>query len=336
VIRQLKLNKNFYWGINVIGLLIGVIPAFLWGLNDVFTNLLSLHIQIEDVYTVVIFALFLAFLQDAFSCAGIMSYHKIQGGFTSKIKQSKVIFWIILIAAICAGPLGMVAGIMGITYAGPVYAGVITACYPVVALVLAIKVLGINPTKLKVFGIILSIIAVMSISIEGLDAGRHPELLLGMGFAVVAMFGWGLESVMFALASEKVSLKPSWILGIRQMFSAISYLIILAVYFAINKNEVLSVVLQMNVWWLVFACVISASFSYLAYYNAIKKIGPSLGTVFNATFVFWAAIISASIGISVLSEFFWVWAILLIMGIFLSTREGKVVYHIRGAPRKKR
>ena len=313
----------------MIGLLIGVISGFLWGLNDVFTNLLSLHIHIDGVHTVIIFALFLAFLQDAFSCAGIMSYHKIQGEFKAKLNQSKVIFWVILIAAICAGPLGMVAGIMGITYAGPVYAGVITACYPVVALILAIKILGIKPTKLKVFGIVLSIVAVMSISIEGLDAGRHPELLLGMGFAVIAMFGWGLESVMFALASEKSSLKPSWILGIRQMVSATSYLIILAIYLAINGGEVLSVVSQMNVWWLVFACIISASFSYLTYYNAIKKIGPSLGTVFNATFIFWAAIISASIGISVLNEFFWVWAVLLIMGIFLSTREGKVIYHIK-------
>jgi drug/metabolite transporter (DMT)-like permease len=313
----------------MIGLLIGVISGFLWGLNDVFTNLLSLHVQIEDVHTVIIFALFLALLQDLFSCFGIMNYHKIQGEFKSKLNQSKVIFWIILIAAICAGPLGMVAGIMGITYAGPVYAGVITACYPVVALILAIKILGIKPTKLKVFGIILSIIAVMSISIEGLDAGRRPEVLLGMGFAVIAMFGWGLESVMFALASEKVSLKPSWILGIRQMVSATSYLIILVIYLAINGDEVLSVVSQMNVWWLLFACIVSASFSYLTYYNAIKKIGPSLGTVFNATFIFWAAIISASIGISVLSEFFWVWAVLLIMGIFLSTREGKVIYHIK-------
>ena len=305
-----------------IGLLIGILSGFLWGLNDVFTNLFSSNVGITNIHMVLIFALSLAFLQDAFSSLGIMTYHRTQGNFKQKLKSSRSIIWIVLFAAISAGPLGMVAGIMGIAYAGPVYAGVITSCYPIVALILAAFLLRMKPSKLKLFGMLLSVFAVVCISIQGLDAGvGHHNILIGMCFATVAMLGWGVESVMFTLASNRTQLTPSWILGVRQFFSAGSYLIILVGYAIFSEGDVLRELAKINNIWFMLACVLSASFSYLTYYNTIRKIGPGLGTVFNATFVFWAAVISAAIGISVLEPLFWAWAVLLICGIACATKE---------------
>ena len=119
------------------GILIVVVSGVLWGLNYVFINIFSLKIDIltTSVMTI-IFSLMLVFVQDVSSCVSIFSYHYIKDHekFWTQVKSLKKVVWLLLIAAICAGPI---------------YAGVITSCYPVVALILAIVFLKERPTKIK-------------------------------------------------------------------------------------------------------------------------------------------------------------------------------------------
>jgi drug/metabolite transporter (DMT)-like permease len=310
-------------------LFIGVLSGLLWGINDVFTNILSSHILVQPVCVVIIFALLLAFFQDFSSFLAIMLYHKSLGGFQGKVARSRVVFKYIFIAAIFAGPLGMVCGIMGITYAGPVYASVITACYPACAMILSIRLLGVKPNNTKIAGVFLTILAMVCISIDGLSIGGEPHLLIGMFFALIAMIGWGLESVLVSKVSLGSDFSPSWLLGMRQMISSLSYLLILLLFFMYDFTDVAYVFSSINSIWLVLACIVSALFSYITYYNTIRNIGASLGTIFNSTFIFWAALISALLGITRLGEAFWYLAILLIFGVFLSFYDKNTLFRQR-------
>ncbi|MCF6765438.1 DMT family transporter [Thiotrichales bacterium 19S3-7] len=312
-----------------LGIILGIVSGFLWGLNDVLTNLFSLHVDLDILKSVVVFSLGLAFLQDAGSSVGILSYYLVKREVISEIKKMKRATIVIVIAALCAGPLGMVAGILGISYAGPVYAGVITSCYPIVALILSVFLIRERITNLKVIGIILSVFAVVMISVSGAESDAN-YIALGMTFAAIAMFGWGMESVLFAWVHLKTNLKPMWLLAIRQFASAVSYLIILMGLLFLWHNQLVETFKQMHWPLLIISCIISASFSYILYYHTIKRIGAALGTTFNASFVFWAAIFSQLLGLSHLSISFWFWAVILIAGIYCAVSYRVPKIRLRG------
>ena len=308
---------------NFLGIFIGVLSGALWGLNDVYVNIFSIKINIlSTALLTFVFSLFLSFIQDVSSCVAIFSYHftKEPKSFSTKIKSLKKVFLLLCIAAICAGPLGMVAGIAGISYAGPIYAGVITSCYPIVALILAVLFLKERPTKLKIIGIALSVLAVIFISIAGEKAGGS-EVLIGIIFALCAMVGWGLESVLFSRAiMKKTGHDSSFLLATRQFCSSASYILCLLTIFILYPKDFLKVFENFFMIKMLVICAVSAMTSYLAYYNAIKRIGASLGTTFNATFIFWAGVFSILFNLTHVTQTFLIWGVVLIIGIYLATR----------------
>jgi len=307
-----------------LGVMIGILSGILWGFNDVMVKEFSIILgdQLLQINSLIIFSLTLAFIQDSISCFCITTYHKTQGKLKHQLSSSKNILVIMIFAGIFAGPLGMVAGIMGISYAGPVYAGVITSCYPVVALILAAVFIREKVSFMKIIGILISVTAVIFISIQG-EHSDVSNMTIGMIFASVAMFGWGIESVLFAYAYKKTFLAPSFLLALRQFSSASSYLIILAFYLIFMCQETFDVISYMWSPGLILACALSAMFSYVTYYNAIKHLGPSLGTVFNASFIFWAAIWSLILGLQDVQWTFWIWGFVLLIGMFAALNANK-------------
>ncbi len=296
----------------------------LWGLNDVLTNVYSEQgLFSSATFAVLVFALVLSLMQDGFSCAGIYTYHHVRGSFKENLAKTRhKNFWPLVVAAICAGPLGMVTGIMGIAYAGPVYAGVVTSCYPVVALLLAMTLLREKATKLKILGIVLTVIGVMFISITGVRSGAE-HIVIGLIFASCAMLGWGAESILFSIAQKTTTQDVSWLLAIRQSVSSLSYLVILSFLLLFDYQQTWQVISQLFLPLLIVGCVLSASSSYLAYYHAIKRIGASLGTTFNASFIFWAGIFSVMFNITEVQRSFILWSIVLIFGIYFASKGNK-------------
>ena len=299
--------------------MIGILSGVLWGLNDVFANIFSAHI-VNNLTTmsVVIFALLLSLMQDAFSCLSIFTYQGvIKRTLKHKCIKPKTVV-LLCLAALCAGPLGMVAGIAGIAYAGPIYAGVVTSCYPVTALVLAILFLKERPTKLKVLGITITIIAVIFISTTAEQSGVE-NITIGLIFATCAMLGWGMESILFSIAHRYSNYSCSTLLAIRQACSALSYIVILMVIALVDTSLFVTVFKQMLLPLLMIACVVTAATSYLAYYNAIHLVGASLATTFNASFIFWAGLFSILFQITQVHISFVGWGALLILGVYFAT-----------------
>ncbi|QIV95877.1 EamA-like transporter family protein [Allofrancisella inopinata] len=309
--------------LKLFGIFVGVLSGVLWGLNDVYINIFSIKIEILSTgLLTIIFSLLLAAVQDTSSCLAIFGYHYFSSPktFFTRIRSLKKIFWVLCLAAIFAGPLGMVAGIVGISYAGPIYAGVVTSCYPIVALFLAICFLKEKPTNLKILGILLSVLAVIFISIAGERHGGS-KTLIGIMFALCAMLGWGLESILFSLALKKATENhSSFLLATRQFCSAISYLVCLTFICIFFPLEFLKVVENFFMIKMLIICVMSAMASYIAYYYAIKRIGASLGTTFNATFIFWAGVFSIIFHLEKVTANFIIWGIVLIIGIYFATK----------------
>lgn len=306
------------------GIIIGIISGMLWGLNDVLTNVYSQEVIISTTTSsVLVFALLLSFIQDTFSCTSIFGYHQAKNSFKRNFSTTtKKTFFPLLLAAICSGPLGMVAGIVSIAYAGPIYAGAVTSCYPIVALLLSITLLQERPTKLKIAGIILSVIAVVFISTAGVRSGAE-NIVIGLVFASCAMIGWGMESVLFSIVQKQAKHTVSWLLAIRQACSALSYLVILGVIGLINYQAILNVLIDFFLPLLMLGCTLTATASYFTYYHTIRLIGPSMGTTFNASFVFWAGLFSVLFHISQVQLSFVLWSIVLVMGIYLASTANK-------------
>ncbi|MBK2027201.1 DMT family transporter [Allofrancisella guangzhouensis] len=310
--------------LKLFGIFVGVLSGVLWGLNDVYINIFSIKMEILSTgLLTIVFSLLLAFVQDTSSSLSIFGYHYFSSPqtFFTRVKSLKKIFWLLCLAAIFAGPLGMVAGIVGISYAGPIYAGVVTSCYPIVALVLAIFFLKEKPTNLKILGIVLSVLAVIFISIAGEHHGGN-ETVIGIMFAFCAMLGWGLESILFSLALKKATEDhSSFLLATRQFCSAMSYLFCLTFFYVFFPLELLKVLERFFMIKILIICVVSAMTSYIAYYYAIKRIGASLGTTFNATFIFWAGFFSIVFHLEKVTLNFIIWGGVLVIGIYFATKE---------------
>ena len=301
------------------GLLIGIISGMTWGLNDVLANLYSTSLGSVLLLGMIFFSLTLSAFQDGISSLLLLSYWGSKGLNKQYWGEMRPCLWLLLISALFSGPLGMASGIVGIAYAGPVYAGVVTSCYPIIALILSILFLKESTHVWKVLGILLSVLAVIMIAVEGAQS-HIQNFYLGMGFAFMAMLGWGMESVIFSYINARVVLPSSWILAIRQLSAACYSIVILLCLLCGHWVDILifkKLFAPMGNIWMI-GCIVTAMLSYLFYYMTIKRIGASMGTVFNATFVFWAALISIAIGLSQLTGLFWIWSFILVLGIVLS------------------
>ena len=309
------------------GIIIGIISGMLWGLNDVLTNLYSQKSLVSTgIFPAFIFALLLSFIQDTFSCVNIFIYHQAKNSFKKNlVVTSKKTFRLLFLAAICSGPLGMSTGIVSISYAGPIYAGIVTSCYPIVTLLLSIALLNERPTKLKIAGITLSVIAVICISTIGVCSGLK-NIVIGLLFAGCSMVGWGMESIFFSIVQQEAKQTISWLLATRQACSALSYLLILGIIGLINYQLIFNVLISFFLPLLMFGCVLTAAGSYFTYYYTISLIGPSMGTTLNSCFVFWAGLFSILFDLSKIHPFFLISSVILVIGIYFTSTPNKKVH----------
>ena len=299
---------------------IGILSGLFWGANDVFTALLSQHVVLSSVFAMLVFSALLAFVQDLCSAASIVGYYSCCSRWTVLWRKMASARKIILVSAFCAGPLGLLCSILAILNLGPVYAGAITAGYPLVALLGSRFYLRESLSRQRVFGVLIGVVAVVLIVLLDRSSGASPHFLLGVCFAVVALLGWGMEAVFFSAAYNRTGVNSSALLAMRQMCSSFFYFLILLVCSSSCSGFYSLVVQVVSGHGLMILCVLSAGLSYLAYYYCIKVLSASTATLFNVTFIFWSAIISSIIGFAVLPALFWCGAVLLFAAVFFALR----------------
>ena len=299
--------------------LVGVASGLLWGFNDVSTSMVSQHLFLSSLLTSMTFALCLALLQDASSACAIVGVSALRKSWLTQWRASRSVRWTIVLSALFSGPFGLVCSILAISYVGAVYAGAITAAFPLVTMVGAKCYLKESISVKRLCGMLLGVTAVMAIGLMG--AHRHgSHVVLGLMFAFLSMLGWGVESLFFSKAYSQTGMNSSSILALRQMFSSFFYAVVLIVMLFLDPHE-LNLFHQVLRQPLLLMCICSAGLSYLAYYFSIKNLTASVATLFNITFLFWSAVISVCLGLVILSWWFWCWACLLFLGLIISFRN---------------
>lgn len=262
-----------------------------WSIDTILIGIILAKTPFIDTERAIVLAPFVStFLHDSISAVWVSIYNTIRGEFKGVLKaiRSKSGMFI-MIAALMAGPLGMTAYMLSIKYIGPAYAASITAFYPALGALLAFIFLK-EPMNMRIWsGIILSIIGVIILGYSPSKMSTNgPTFLLGIGFALLTVVGWALESVICAYGM-KDDVTPEQALNIRQLTSGVFYAIVLM---PILKGYpiVIETVRSFNIVTIGITALVG-TMSYLFYYNAINIIGAARSTALNITYSMWAIVI---------------------------------------------
>lgn len=262
-----------------------------WSIDTILIGIILAKSPFIDTEKAIVLAPFVStFLHDAISAIWVSIYNMIRGEFKDIFKAvTSRSGRYIMLAALMAGPLGMTAYMLSIKYIGSAYAASITAFYPALGALLAFIFLK-EPMNGRIWsGIILSIIGVIILGYSPSEiSATGTTFLLGIGFALLTVVGWALESVICAYGM-KDDVTPEQALNIRQMTSGIFYAIILM---PILKGYpiVIETVKSFNIVTIGITALVG-TMSYLFYYNAINLIGAARSTALNITYSMWAIVI---------------------------------------------
>jgi drug/metabolite transporter (DMT)-like permease len=193
-------------------------------------------------------------------------------------------------AAVVGGPLAMSGYLFGINYAGPAYTLAISATYPAVGAVLSRAFLRETVTPRGWLGIALTVAGAVVVTYVP-PAGAAPHFYLGIGLAVVATLGWGVEGVLAIHAMQKID---PIVAGTLRM--ATSFLVYAAVVLPLAGGfGVFAAAFGQRTFWVVAGAAAAGAASYLSYYAANHLVGASRAMPLNSLYAVWAIVFSVAL-----------------------------------------
>lgn len=265
----------------------GVISAITWGADTVLIGIVITMVSNIDMLKAVFLAPFVsAFLHDAFSTVWLIIYLGIKNQLKNvfvclKTKSAKYV----IIGGLLGGPIGMAGYLLAIKYLGPSYTAAISSIYPAVGAIMAKILLKEKMNKTGWIGLILSILGIISL---GYTKGDQVGSVLGFLFVALCIVGWGSEAVVCSIGMKDDEISSDFALLIRQGTSAIIYgALVVPLIGGIGLS--LKIATE-PVIILLMLTALFGTLSYLFYYSAIYKIGPSRAMGINITYFVWAII----------------------------------------------
>ncbi|MDZ4994063.1 EamA family transporter [Clostridium perfringens] len=265
----------------------GVMSAIAWGLDTVLVGvILSMAPFINTEVAIVLAPFVSTFLHDLFSTLWMFLYMVCtrQVGKLFKALKTPSTKYVVL-ASILGGPIGMTGYLLSVKYIGPSYAATISSIYPAVGAVLAAIFLKERISKKGYVGLIISI---LGIALLGFSNNGGEANIIGFLFAGLSVLGWGAESVICSYGMKDEEINPKQALQIRQFISAVcSGLIILPL---LKAYPLVFQALKGNILWVIIITALMGTISYVCYYTAIHKLGPTRAMGLNITYVVWAMV----------------------------------------------
>ncbi|HHD2753012.1 TPA: DMT family transporter [Clostridium perfringens] len=265
----------------------GVMSAIAWGLDTVLVGvILSMAPFINTEVAIVLAPFVSTFLHDLFSTLWMFLYMVCtrQVGKLFKALKTPSTKYVVL-ASILGGPIGMTGYLLSVKYIGPSYAATISSIYPAVGAVLAAIFLKERISKKGYVGLIISI---LGIALLGFSNNGGEANIIGFLFAGLSVLGWGAESVICSYGMKDEEISPKQALQIRQFISAVcSGLIILPL---LKAYPLVFEALKGNILWIIIITALMGTISYVCYYTAIHKLGPTRAMGLNITYVVWAMV----------------------------------------------
>lgn len=272
------------------GVFLGTLSGMSWGLNTVIIGIiLTFSIFVPYSKSLFISALTVAFLHD-FCSAGWLILNLLKN---KKIKDIVKPFkgkigYLMILASILGGPVGMAGYLLGVKYIGPSYTASFSALYPAVGTVLTSLFLKDKINLRMKIGVVISGIGILILSYTPINLEIYPYYIFGIFFSFFCVFGWALECVIASYAMRYGEIDSSVAICLRQITSAVFYGIIIV---PITKGyPLVKIIFSTNIIILILITALIGSVSYLFWYAAIDMIGAPRGMSLNITYVIWTII----------------------------------------------
>ncbi len=265
----------------------GLGAALTWAFDTVILSIaLSCSAFFETEQAIALAALTSTFLHDGTSA--ILSF--VFMGFRRKLKDSWKLLTskygkFIIIAAIIGAPLGMTGYVLAIDNIGAAYAAAITAFFPAYGAFLAHIVLKEEMRWYNWIGLFVCLGAVAVLGWSPAE-GIPGDWFIGIGGALLCVFGWGTEAVIIAWGLKSAQVDDQCAMQIRQTTSAVSYALVILPLVG-GWGCTLDAMMSDAMPWIALAAL-SGTASYLFYYKAISVIGAAKSMALNITYSAWA------------------------------------------------
>lgn len=270
------------------GLTLAAVSGLCWGLGGVLLSLGLERAPFNSGATIYSGVLVGGALNDGLGAIYLLLFNVVTGRRrelfrTLKTRPGRLV----CLAALFGGPLAMGGYLMGIRLAGPCYAMGISALYPVFGSLLAVAVLKERITPRGWLGIVCCVTGAIIMGYVAPTGNGYPHFHLGVGLALLAALGWGVEGVISTCGMEMVD--PAVAITIRQATSSIISLI--AVFPLIAGFPLLATALATfaSLGILAGAALVGAV-SYLCWYRAFGMCGVGRTMALNMTYFIWGII----------------------------------------------
>lgn len=311
------------------GIVFGGLSGLTWGTDTVFLGLLlTMSPFIDTELYLAIGFIVAAFFHDMSSSIFMIVYMKRN----SLLKESaRTIFtkagFIIVLASIMGGPVGMTGYLMGIKYAGPAYTATFSAIYPAIGAFFAHFLLKEQLSKRAWIGILIGVSGVIGLGYSPINLIDYPNFKIGIFYILLCVIGWSLETVIIAYGMKYGDIKPEIAMFIRQTISFLVYGILIVPL--ISGQQLVMEIFKSKMLFMVGAVAISGTISYLLWYRSIEIIGAARATVLNITYMVWAIILQVLIFKTEISLNFILFSCLIILGVILVIGNPKEMLKIK-------
>lgn len=306
-----KLSKN--------GIIAGFSSGIAWGLDTTLMGvILVTGIFNRNENVIFVAPIITAFLHDLFSSIWIGMLHIKKGNLRGIFKKIRTKNGLVVSgAALLGGPIGMSGYLLAIKYIGPAYTASISDFYPAVGAFLAFIILKDKLSMKGIFGLVISIGAIIILGYT--SDGISNNSLIGYGFALIAVIGWGMESVVCSYGMDGNNINPDEALFIRQLTSALVYgIVIVPVMGGVN---IIREGIPLNIICLIGITSLVGTVSYLLYYTSISRIGATRAMALNITYSVWAIVFQLVFFKALLSIKIFICSIIIIIGSVLTASD---------------
>ncbi len=266
----------------------GILSGSLWGLDTVILGvILTTGALVGNPHASLLSALF----HDA-ACAILLTVlvagrGRLRETFSALRTRSGLM---VAGAALLGGPIGMSAYLIAIDHIGPGNTAVISTFYPAVGTVLAVFLLKERMGKHQVLALLLALGAIVAMSYSTAGAGEGNSPVFGTLAALGCVVGWGSEATILAAAMNSGTVTPLTAVYIREMTSALTYLLVIGPMGGIYTDLTLA---NLGLPLAIAAgAACAGTFSYLFYYRAISALGAARAMALNISYSAWAVFFS--------------------------------------------
>ena len=202
------------------------------------------------------------------------------------------------VAACCGGFLGMGASLVAVALAGNTYGLIIASMSPIVAVITSRIFLKENVNARVIFGALVAIGGCLMTTFVPPSGDQYPHFAVGIVFALIACFAWGIEATIGAYSSDVIDMYP----GCNMFRGFVSPVLLLFVI-----TPILSVVCGLGAFGafkfmfslctnplLLTAILVGGVFDAIAQlgtYAAFDKTGGARTVVFVNTSIIWSIIL---------------------------------------------